>query len=110
MRKSTTASVTAAVLSLSACIPQSSPPPSYYDRAPDARVMSANDQVWKGDDGAYHCRRKDGTTGLVVGAVAGGILGNIIFGGDVKTLGTIAGAVGGGLLGRSVERGEVKCR
>ena len=43
----------------------------------------------------------------MIGAVAGGLLGNAI-GGD--TLGTLIGGAGGALLGRSVDRGQVRCR
>lgn len=71
------------------------------------RRLGRNDRVYRGRDGRYYCRRSDGTTGLVIGAIAGGILGNAI-GGD--TLGTLLGAGGGALLGQSVDRGNVRCR
>ena len=71
------------------------------------RRLSRNDRIYRGGDGRYYCRRNDGTTGLVIGAVAGGLLGNAI-GGD--TLGTLIGGAGGALLGRSVDRGQVRCR
>ena len=38
-------------------------------------------------------------TGMVVGAVAGGILGNQVGGGSGKVLATVAGAVVGGIVG-----------
>lgn len=79
-----------------------------YYREPHA--LRRNDRVWRGNDGQYHCKRDNGTTGLVIGAAAGGLLGNQIAGRGDKTLGTIIGAVGGGLLGRSVDRGDLKCR
>jgi hypothetical protein len=84
-------------------------PSDRYDnnRRYKARKLSRDDRVYRGKDGRYYCRRNDGTTGLVVGALAGGVLGNVVGGG---TLGTLAGAAGGGLLGRSVDRGKVKCR
>lgn len=71
--------------------------------------LGANDQVWRGRDGRYYCRRSNGTTGLVIGAAIGGLIGNRVASGD-RTLGTIIGAVGGGVLGREVDRGNVKCR
>ncbi|KQU47293.1 hypothetical protein ASG67_13535 [Sphingomonas sp. Leaf339] len=71
------------------------------------RRLSRNDRIYRGQDGRAYCKRNDGTTGLVVGAVGGGLLANLIGGG---TLGTLAGAGGGALLGRSVDRGKVKCR
>ena len=57
-----------------------------------------------------YCRRSDGTTGLIVGAVAGGVLGNIIAPGNSDTLGTILGAIAGGAAGRAIDRKDVRCR
>lgn len=74
------------------------------------RRMSRNDRVWRGNDGRYHCRRNDGTTGLIVGAALGGVLGNSVAGRGDRTLGTILGVAGGGLLGREIDRGGVRCR
>jgi uncharacterized protein YcfJ len=74
------------------------------------RNLSRNDNVWRGRDGRYHCKRDNGTTGLIVGAAAGALLGRAVDGGRERTLGTILGAAGGGLLGREVDRGGVKCR
>jgi len=71
------------------------------------RRMGRNDRIYRGGDGRYYCRRSDGTTGLVIGAIAGGVLGNAI-GGDA--LGTLLGAGGGALLGQSIDRGNVRCR
>lgn len=71
------------------------------------RRLSRNDQIYRGQDGRTYCRRNDGTTGLVIGAVGGGVLGNLVGGG---TLGTLLGAGGGALLGRQVDRGKVRCR
>ena len=71
------------------------------------RRLGRNDRVYRGQDGRAYCKRNDGTTGLVIGALGGGALANLIGGG---TLGTLAGAGGGALLGRSVDRGNVKCR
>lgn len=71
------------------------------------RRLSRNDRIYRGNDGRYYCRRNDGTTGLVIGAIGGGVLGNVLGGG---TLGTIIGAGAGGLLGREVDRGKVRCR
>jgi uncharacterized protein YcfJ len=73
------------------------------------RRLSRNDRVYRGGDGRYYCKRKDGTTGLIVGGLAGGVLGNTIAPGGSKTLGTILGGAGGALLGKSLDDG-VKCR
>ena len=66
---------------------------------------------WRGNDGRLRCRRPDGTTGLVVGAVAGGLLGRAIDTRGDRTLGTVLGGVGGALAGREIERsGSRRCR
>ena len=74
------------------------------------RRLSHDDRVYRGQDGRYYCRRSDGTTGLIVGGVAGGLLGNIIAPGGSETLGTIIGAAAGAAIGREVERGNARCR
>lgn len=75
-----------------------------------ARRLGHNDRIYRGSDGRYYCRRSDGTTGLIIGAAVGGLLGNQIARGDSKTVGTIIGAGAGALLGREIDRGEVRCR
>lgn len=76
------------------------------------RVLASDDRVYRGTDGRYYCRRSDGTTGLIVGAGVGGVLGNVIDGGRSRTVGTLLGAAAGALAGRAVERSndEVRCR
>jgi hypothetical protein len=74
------------------------------------RRLSRGDRVWRGEDGRYRCRRDDGTTGLVIGAVGGALLGRTIDTRGDRSLGTLLGAIGGGLLGREVDRGEARCR
>lgn len=74
------------------------------------RSLGRNDRVYRGRDNRYYCRRNDGTTGLIVGGLAGGALGNVIAGGGSRLLGTLIGAGGGALLGQSVDRGQVRCR
>lgn len=69
-----------------------------------------NFRSWRGKDGRTYCRRKNGTTGLVIGAAVGGIAGNKIAGRGDKTVGTIIGAAGGALLGREIDRGKRRCR
>lgn len=73
------------------------------------RRLGRNDRIWE-RNGRYYCRRNDGTTGLIVGAALGGVLGNSIAGRGDRTLGTILGVAGGGLLGREIDRGNVRCR
>jgi len=74
------------------------------------RALSRNDQVWRGNDGHYYCRRENGTTGLVLGLAVGGVLGSQLAGRGDRTLGAILGAAGGGLLGSQIDRGQVRCR
>jgi hypothetical protein len=74
------------------------------------RQLGRNDRIYRGSDNRYYCRRDDGTTGLIVGGVAGGVLGNIIAPGGSKTLGSIIGAGAGALIGREIDNGDVKCR
>ena len=74
------------------------------------RRLSRYDRIYRGRDGRYYCRRSDGTTGLIVGAALGGLLGNAIDDGRSSLLGTLIGAAAGGALGREVERGQIRCR
>jgi hypothetical protein len=71
--------------------------------------LGRGDRIYRGYDNRYYCRRDDGTTGLIVGALAGGVLGNVIAPGDSKVLGTIFGAGAGALIGREIDNG-VECR
>jgi uncharacterized protein YcfJ len=80
---------------------------SYDGRSHHDRRLSRNDYVYRGGDGRYYCRRSNGTTGLVVGAIGGGLLGNAI-GGDA--LGTVLGAGAGAVAGNAIDRGRVHCR
>jgi len=76
----------------------------------EPQVITRGDRVWRGSDGRYYCRRGNGTTGLVVGAAVGALLGRQLDGGRDRTLGTVVGAAAGGLLGREIDRGDLKCR
>lgn len=78
----------------------------YYE----PRRITRADRIWRGHDGRYYCRRDNGTTGLIIGAAVGGLIGNEIAGNGDKTVGIIIGAAGGGLLGRAIDRGDLKCR
>ena len=102
------------------------PPPGYYDDRWETdydaardyrdgpqyreRVLSADDEVYRGSDGRYYCRRSDGTTGLIVGGAGGALLGNVIDGGRHRTAGTLIGGALGAILGASIERNQVRCR
>ena len=69
-----------------------------------------NFRSWRGKDGRTYCRRKNGTTGLVIGAAVGGLAGREIAGRGDRTVGTIIGAAGGALLGREIDKGRRRCR
>jgi hypothetical protein len=99
------------------------PPPGNYGTSYDAsryyrdgpnygeRRLSDNDEVYRGSDGRYYCKRSDGTTGLIVGAAAGGILGNVIDGGHNRAAGTLIGGALGALAGKSIaENNDIRCR
>ena len=88
-------------------------PARYYrrdDRRYPPRRLGRNDRIYRGSDNRYYCRRDDGTTGLIVGVMAGGVIGSIIAPGGSKTLGTILGAGAGALIGRAIDDGDVVCR
>ncbi len=74
------------------------------------RALSYDDRIYRGQDGRYYCRRSDGTTGLIVGALGGGVLGNVIAPGGSKTLGSLIGAGLGAVLGRVIDRGRAVCQ
>ncbi|WP_150291929.1 glycine zipper 2TM domain-containing protein [Sphingobium estronivorans] len=73
------------------------------------RQIGDNDYIYRDNDGRYYCKRDDGTTGTIVGAIAGGVLGNVIAPGGSKTLGTILGGAGGALAGRAIDKSDVRC-
>ena len=84
----------------------------YYraDGGYQTRRLGRNDRIYRGSDNRYYCRRSDGTTGLIIGGLAGGLLGNSLASGGSRTLGTLLGGGAGALLGQSVDRGQVQCR
>ncbi|WP_294290398.1 glycine zipper 2TM domain-containing protein [uncultured Sphingomonas sp.] len=59
---------------------------------------------WRGRDGRYYCRKPNGTTGLVVGGVAGALVGRTIDTRGDRTVGTLLGAAAGAVAGREIER------
>ena len=80
------------------------------DRRYRARRMGRDDRIYRGSDNRYYCKRDDGTTGLIVGGITGGVLGHVIAPGGSKTLGTIVGAGAGALIGRAIDDGDIVCR
>ena len=67
-------------------------------------------KIWQDSKGRQRCKRADGTTGLIVGAAGGALLGRAVDTRGERATGTILGAAAGALLGRSVDRSRVRCR
>jgi len=85
----------------------------YYRDGPNyqERRLGAQDEVYQGSDGRYYCKRNDGTTGLIVGAVGGAVLGNVIDGGHQRAAGTLLGGALGAILGKSIDQNsDVRCK
>ena len=67
------------------------------------------DRTYRGQDRSYRNRGdkcRDGDGGTIVGAIAGGLAGNVIAGRGDKTIGTIIGGALGALAGRSIDRSD----
>lgn len=117
MRKPIIAAAILAMLPLGACASDNYGGGYGYDRPGDRRgpprrnrrPIRDNDQIYRDNNGRYYCKRDDGTTGTIVGAIAGGVLGNVIAPGGSKTLGTIIGGAGGALAGRAIDKNDINC-
>ncbi|AWW75090.1 hypothetical protein CD351_11695 [Erythrobacter sp. KY5] len=84
-----------------------------YDRRGryhEPRRLRRGDRVWRGRDGRYYCERGNGTTGLVIGAGVGALLGRTIDTRGDRTVGTLLGGALGAVLGREIDRGDARCR
>ena len=79
---------------------------SYDGRWRHERPLRREDYVYRSGDGRYYCRRSDGTTGLVVGGLAGAALGEAIGG---ETVAALLGAAGGAALGKSIDSDKIHC-
>ena len=122
MRK-TLLTIAAATMAVTTAAPAAADPPPWapahgkrakdaqydrYGRYYEPRRVSRN-QVWRGNDGRYYCRRGNGTVGLVIGGAAGALAGRAIDTRGERTTGTILGAAAGALLGREIQK-ELRCR
>ena len=85
-------------------------PDRYYRSGYEPIRVTRNTRIYRGYDDRYYCRRSDGTTGLIVGAALGGLLGNQLDRGGSNLLTTLIGGGAGALLGREIDRGGVSCR
>jgi hypothetical protein len=81
-----------------------------YGRYNEPRRISSRDRVWRGNDGRYYCQRDNGTTGLIIGAAGGALLGRSIDEHGDRTLGTVLGGILGGLLGQQIDKSDARCR
>jgi len=61
-------------------------------------------RVWRDSHGQMRCKKKNGTTGLIVGAAGGALVGRAIDSHGSRAGGTIVGAAAGALLGRHIDR------
>ena len=75
-----------------------------------AHGSSYHGKTWRDSNGRLRCKRPNGTTGLIIGAAGGALIGRAIDTRGERATGTILGAAGGALLGRSIERSRVRCR
>jgi len=78
----------------------------YYE----PRRIRRGDRIWRGRDGRYYCQRENGTTGLIIGAGVGALLGRAIDTRGDRTVGTLLGGALGAVLGREIDRGDMRCR
>lgn len=64
-----------------------------------------NRRNYRGNDRRYRNQRcNNGTTGTIVGAIAGGLLGRTIDSRGDRALGTVLGGVGGAVAGNAIEK------
>ncbi len=80
-----------------------------YNRSYDRRSYDRRD--YRGQDRRYASRnrsscRDNGDGGTVIGAIAGGLIGNEVAGRGDKTAGTLLGGVLGALAGRAIDRSD----
>ena len=67
-------------------------------------------KVWRDSQGRLRCKRPNGTTGLIVGAAGGALLGRAVDTRGERATGTILGAAAGALIGRQLDRSRTRCR
>jgi hypothetical protein len=108
----TLASTLVPLASAIAAPPRWAPAHGYRAHNGDIAYRRTDDGIryWQGNDGRYYCRRSNGTTGLLIGGVAGALIGRTIDTRGDRTPGTVLGAVGGALIGREIDRSSSRCR
>ena len=81
-----------------------------YGRYREPRRIHRGDRIWRGRDGRYYCKRDNGTTGLIIGAAGGALIGRTIDTRGDRTVGTLLGGALGAVIGREIDRGSARCR
>ncbi len=104
MKKTFLALTMAAVAMPAATVPAEARSDRKYERTDNGI------RYWRGNDGRYYCKRKNGTTGLLIGGVAGALIGRSIDTRGDRTVGTVVGAAAGAVVGREIDRGPARCR
>lgn len=77
-----------------------------YDRGEYRR----GDRYYRNNNYRGNARCDKGTGGTIIGAVAGGLLGNEVARRGNKTEGSIIGAAVGALAGRAIDKSDSNCR
>ena len=67
-------------------------------------------KTWRDSQGRLRCKRPNCTTGLIVGAAGGALIGRAVDTRGSRATGTILGAAAGALIGRELDRNRMKCR
>ena len=74
-------------------------------------TTAAEAHVVNGSTNHRHCRRANGTVGMIVGGAGGALIGREIAGRGDRTVGAVIGGAAGALVGREVARSRrVRCR
>lgn len=115
MRKVILAIATAAMtLPLAAPVLGDPPPwaPAHGRRDHDRHYYRTDNGIryWRDERGHYRCHRSDGTTGTLIGGVAGALVGRSIDTEGDRTTGTVLGAAAGALVGHSIDKNSARCR
>ncbi|GAA4020487.1 hypothetical protein GCM10022280_21100 [Sphingomonas swuensis] len=76
----------------------------------EARQTYYQGKTWYDGQGRLRCKKPNGTTGLIVGAAGGALIGRAIDTRGSRVTGTLVGAAAGALIGREVERSRKRYR
>ena len=76
----------------------------------ERREYRRGDRYYRNNNYRSNARCDKGTGGTIIGAVAGGLLGNEVARRGNKTEGSIIGAAVGALAGRAIDKSDSNCR